>query len=155
MTPRRILLLVGGLAAFGVAYFIYARFFGSVDGLPVLPPRLLAVSEGTVLPPERPTLPTIEMLKTAFGVDAPETESVNYPTQLEFRQIDSSIVVAAGSPPGDPDSNRVPLSPFSVAVFRKPRPEHLRQPGEAQEISTIHADRGFWYSIASSTRRPT
>ncbi|MFM8274865.1 MAG: hypothetical protein ACKODX_21385, partial [Gemmata sp.] len=32
--------------------------------------------------------------------------------------------------------------PFSVAVFGKPKPAHLRQPGEVTEISTIHADKG-------------
>ena len=141
MTPRRILLLVGGMVACGVAYVLYARLFGSVDGLPQLPARMLAVGEGKLRPPERPTSPTIELLKLGFGDNAPETESAHYPTQLEFRQANSSIVIAAGSTPSKPDSERIPLSPFSAAVIRKERPAHLRQPGEAREISTIHADK--------------
>jgi hypothetical protein len=143
MTPRRILLLVGGLVAFAAAYFGYARFIGWLDGLPLLPPKMLIASQGSFVLPERPTSPTIEMLKVAFGDGSPELDPVNYPTQLEFRRSpETSVVVASGSPPSNPNSTRVPLTPFSVAVFRKPRPDHVLEPGEISEISTIHADRG-------------
>src|SRR5262245_57418966 len=141
MTPRRILLLMGGLFAFGVVYAIYARVFGWLDGLPVLPAEKLNAATGEFRPPPRATSPTIERLKEAFGADSPETEPAFYPTQLECRNGDSSIVLAAGSPPSTPNSNRVTLKPFSVAVFSKPRPAHLLQPGEVNEISTVHSDK--------------
>jgi hypothetical protein len=136
-------LLVAGLFVFGTAYVIYARSFGWIDGLPVLQERMLKPSVGTFRLPERPTSPTIERLKIAFGENSPETESSNYTTQLEFVQNpETSVVLACGSPPSNPNSNRVTLTPFSVAVFKKARPEHLREPGEIGEISTIHADKG-------------
>jgi hypothetical protein len=127
-----------------MAYVIYARSFGWIDGLPLLPQRMLTHSEGTFRLPERPTSPTIELLKIAFGENSPETESSNYTTQLEFRQNpETSVVLASGSPPSNPNSNKVTLTPFSVAVFKKARPEHLREPGEIGEISTIHSDKGI------------
>ena len=92
MTPRRILLLVAGLAAFGVAFAAYARLFGWLDGLPLLPQRLLRPADGTFRPPARVTSPTIELLKAAFGDNSLETDSGNYPTQLEFRNGESSVV---------------------------------------------------------------
>ena len=97
MTPRRILLLVGGLVTFVVAYFLYARFFGWLDGLPVLPSKMLTPSEGTYRLPDRPTSPTVEKIKLAWGDTSPETESANYPTQLEFQYSpETSIVIATG-----------------------------------------------------------
>jgi hypothetical protein len=143
MTPRRILLLVGALAAFAVVYAIYARAFGWLDGLPTLPAKLREEADGRFRPPARPTSPTIDRLKLAFGEHAPETEPAFYPTQLEFRSPggDTSLVLACGRPPANPNSRRVELSPFSVAVFSKPRPAHLLQPGEVNEITTFHSDK--------------
>jgi len=141
MSPRRILLLVGSLLACAAAYLTYEEFFGWLDGLPLLPPRMLAASDGRFRPPPQATSPTLELLKLAFGENSPELESLHYPTQLRFLQGDKTHVLAAGSPPTNPNSNRVTLSPFSLAVISKPRPEHLRQPGELPEICTIHADR--------------
>ncbi|MCE9566874.1 MAG: hypothetical protein K8U57_33125 [Planctomycetes bacterium] len=141
MNPRRILLLVGGFAAFAAAYLIYAQMFGWLDGLPILPPKMLIASDGTFQPPERLTSPTIELIKQAFGDKCPETEPTHYPNQLRFQQGDTTMVIAAGSLPSNPNSNRIMLSPFSVAMFSKPRPKHLQQPGEVTEVSTIHSDR--------------
>ena len=143
MTPRRILLLLGGLFAFGVIYAVYARAFGWLDGLPILQDKMLVAGDGMVRPPERATSPTIERLREAFGNNAPETEAAFYPTQLEFRSVsgDTSLVVASGSPPSNPNSKSVTLTPFSVAIFSKPRPAHLLQPGEVNEITTFHSDK--------------
>jgi len=141
MNPRRILLLIGGFAAFAATYIVYAQLLGWLDGLPILPPRMLLESKGECRPPVRLTSPTIELIKIAFGDKCPEAEPAHYPTQLRFLQGDTTIVFAAGSPPSNPNSNRITLSPFSVALFGKPRPEHLLSPGEVTEISTIHSDR--------------
>lgn len=141
LTPRRVLLLLGGIIAFGGVFGVYSQFLGWLDGLPQVPPHFLEPDHGKLRPPERPTSPTIELLKTAFGRDCLEQQTAIYPTQLEFRNGDSSVVLAARPAPQEPGSNLVVLSPFSLAVFRKPRPEHLRQPGEVAEVSTFHADK--------------
>ena len=41
-TPRRVLLLIFGVAVFGLAFGVYSRFLGWIDGLPPLPGELLA-----------------------------------------------------------------------------------------------------------------
>ena len=142
MTPRRILLLIGGLFAFGAVYALYARAFGWLDGLPPAGRDAAAGRAASIRPPPRPTSPTIERSKRRSGEHAPETESVNYPTQLEFRNGDTSLVLASRQPAEQPELRTASRSsPFSVAVFGKPQPEHLRQPGEAHEITTFHADK--------------
>ncbi|MBA4187065.1 MAG: hypothetical protein C0467_03515 [Planctomycetaceae bacterium] len=134
--------MVGGFAAFAATYIVYSQMLGWLDGLPILPPsKLIASTDRSCVPPVHLTSPTIELIKVAFGEKCPEAEPGHYPTQLRFLQGDTTIVFAAGSPPSNPNSNRIALSPFSVAMFGKPRPEHLRTPGEVTEISTIHADR--------------
>jgi len=141
MTPRRILLLMSGLFAFGAVYAIYARVFGWLDGLPTLKEAMLERAEPQFRPPPRPSSPTIDRLKQAFGDQAPETEPGFYPFQLQFRNGETSLVLASGSPPSSPNSKRVTLTPFSIAIFSKPKPAHLLQPGEVNEITTFHADK--------------
>ena len=82
MTPRRIVLTIFALMAFGFVYAIYNRLFGWIDGLPLLPGRMLIQNDSTIQPPNRPTSPTIERLKQAFGDKSPETEPAFYPMQL-------------------------------------------------------------------------
>ncbi len=143
LTPRRTMLLLAGFVLFAGAYSTYAQLLGWLDGLPQLPAKMLLKANGSFAPPERPVSPTHQKIVEAFGDKSPETNYSHYETQIEFRSGDSSIVVAAGKPPSNPKSPRVTLTPFSVAVFSKPKPAHLRQPGEVTEISTIHADRGI------------
>src|SRR5262245_30559847 len=142
-TPRRVVLLLAGLLLFGGAYGVYARVLGWLDGLPQVPAKFLKSPDVTMRPPDRPTSPTVEKLKEAFGPDCPELSDQNYPMKLEFRNGESSVVLAAGATPLVPNSKRVTLAPFSLAVFGKPRPPHLRQPGDAVEISTFHADKAI------------
>ena len=141
MSPRRMLLLLAGVVAFGAVYAVYAHALGWLDGLPQLPPEKLKHQVGPPPPPRRNGSPTIEMLKIAFGPTCREQDTQSYPTQLQFLNGDSSIVLACGTPPLNTGSNRVVLTPFSLAVFGKPRPEYLREPGEATEVSTFHADK--------------
>lgn len=140
-TPRRTLLLLAGFVLFGAAYGAYARALGWLDGLPQLPEKLLQPYVGDAAPPPRDASPTSVKLAAAFGPRSPETDYALYETQLEFRNGESSVVVAAGPVPANPNSNRVTLTPFSLAVFGKPRPAHLRRPGEVTEITTIHSDK--------------
>jgi hypothetical protein len=142
-TPRRVVLLLAGVLFFGGSYAGYARLLGWLDGLPQLPEKFQRQAAPGLLPPERATSPTVERLKEAFGPDCPEQSDQNYPTKLEFRNGESSVVLAAGAAPLIPNSNRMTLAPFSLAVFGKPLPPHLRQPGEVVEISTFHADKAI------------
>jgi hypothetical protein len=139
-TPRRVLLLLAGTLMFGGVYGVYAHALGWIDGLPQLPARMLEHARGEFRPPDRPLLPTVERLRVAFGPGCEEENPSTYANQFTFRSGDSWVVVATGRVP-NPDGTRVVLSPFSVAVFGKPRPAHLRAPGEVEEISTFHADK--------------
>lgn len=131
-TPRRILMLVVGLFAFGAAYAGYAQFLGAIDGLPNLPAKYLEAVDGPLPPLTFNESPTIQRLKDAFGENCVEIES-NYPTRLELR--DQGIVFAAGRPdPIDNPSRFVRLAPFSMAQFGKPKP------GQITEITTMHGD---------------
>ena len=129
-TPRRVLLLLGGILLFGGVYGFYARFLGWMDGLPQLPARLLRPSDDpNAKPPTvRVVSPTIEHIREAFGPDCLEQNSLHYPTQLEFRNpvSNTSTVLACGSPPFNNASKSLTVSPFSVATFGAPKPEHLR-----------------------------
>ena len=140
-TPRRVLLLLGGILFFVGVYVGYAHLLGWLDGLPQLPAPMLREADGVFRPPVRTISPTVQRLLDAFGPDCPEQQSAYYPTQLEFRNGDSSVVLAAGPTPLSPNSHRVTLAPFSLAVFGKPKPAHLLPPGEVVEISTFHADK--------------
>ncbi|AWM37154.1 hypothetical protein GobsT_49120 [Gemmata obscuriglobus] len=143
LTPRRTMLLLAGFMLSAGAYFAYAQLLGWLDGLPQLPAKMLVPADpGSFVPPERSTSQTLHKLVVAFGENSPETNYSHYETQIEIRNGESSIVVAAGKAPSNPNSKRVTLSPFSIAIFSKERREHLRQPGEVTEITTIHADKG-------------
>ena len=136
-------MLLAGFLAFGTAYAVYARFLGWLDGLPQLPDEMKIASNGEFRPPENPQAPTQVRLADAFGPKAPETDYAYYPNQFSFLNGDSVVVLASGPVPANPDSHRVTLSPFSLALFGKPKPAHLRKPGEVPEITTIHADKGI------------
>ena len=95
------MLLLGGVLLFAGAYGFYARCLGWLDGLPQLPERLLAKAPpGFEVRPKTGTIsPTIERLREAFGPDCREQQAAFYPTQLEFRNGETSTVLASGSPP--------------------------------------------------------
>ena len=144
LTPRRTMLLLAGFVLFAGAYAVYAQLLGWLDGLPQLPAAALLKSDGSFTPPKRPDVaPTQQRLIEAFGENSPETNDSHYLMQFLFPSGDSSVLIASGMPPDKPNSHRVTLSPFSIAVFSKPKAAHLRQPGEVAEISTAHADKGI------------
>lgn len=144
-TPRRIGVLLITFVALAGTYAVYARALGWLDGLPLLPSAKLPKKDGkSVPPPQRSNdvSPTELRIIEAFGPSAAELSSA-YPTKLEFRNGDSSIVLAAGPFPLEPGAKTIELVPFSLAVFGKAKPEHLRKPGEAIEINTFHADKAI------------
>lgn len=144
-TPRRVLLLLSGILLFGGVYGFYARTLGWMDGLPQVPGKWLVHSDKEArIPTVRTTSPTIERIREAFGPDCLEQNRSHYPTQLEFRSSDNtSTLLACGTPPFNNNSNRIALTPFSVATIGAPKPAHLRQPGESPEINTFHADKAI------------
>lgn len=141
LTPRRTLLLLVGFVLCCTAYVGYAQLLGWLDGLPQLPDSMLKISDGGFRPPDRTISPTQLKLREAFGPNAIETDYIHYPNQFSFMNGDSRIVIATGQVPSKPESTRVPLSPFSLAIFGRPKPAYLRQPGEVTEITTIHSDK--------------
>lgn len=144
-TPRRIALMLAGLAGFTAAFAAYAQVLGGIDGLPELPAAYLVVGDVNVKFENGPVSPTLLRLKEAFGPGSAEiTDAITYKTKLELR--DKGMVFACGQPvfASDPAAAKfVTVSPFSLAFFGKPRPDYLRAAGEATEITTFHADKAI------------
>lgn len=131
-TPKRVLLLVMGLAVFITAYAVYARNLGHIDGLPPLPEDFEPSADGGTSNPD--PLPSREneadrRLRQAFGEECPELKRT---IKLEVRM--RGIVLAADQFKIE-DDGRVKLQPFSIALFGKTK-------GAAQlpEINTIRSD---------------
>ncbi|HEX4607971.1 MAG TPA: hypothetical protein VH092_07185, partial [Urbifossiella sp.] len=127
-TPRRVMLLLVGTLVFGGVYGAYARALGWIDGLPQLPARMLEPTDGKFRPPDRNTIPTVQLLREAFGPGCAEENPTTYANQFTVLNGDSRVAIATGRMP-NPDGKWVTLSPFSVAVFGKPKPAHLLAPG--------------------------
>lgn len=147
-TPRRILLLLLGLAGFVAAYAGYAYFLGGIDGLPQLPPKFVTPADGKFdFDLTRDVSPTIKKLELAFqyfNPSCPEArDSTTYQIRLEMPQPDDSKVLLATGPLeiGKTQPRRVTVSPISVAVFGRPKPRSEQQPGDQDPIYTVHADR--------------
>ncbi len=141
-TPRRVVLLLLGLAGCVGTYLLYSTFLGGVDGLPQLPEKFLLRGEDQDIELPGPgDSPTYVRLRQAFGPNSLEVlDTVAYKTRLEMR--DRGLVFACGQMEfANPPQPFVTVSPFSVAFFGKPKQPHELQPGEAQEISTFHADK--------------
>src|SRR5438445_2779467 len=98
-TPRRVALLLCGMVLFFAAYFGYARALGWLDGLPQIPPKYTIPNNGEFYVQKSAVSPTTQRLIEAFGADCPELSDQNYPTKLEFRNGESSVVLAAGATP--------------------------------------------------------
>jgi hypothetical protein len=126
-TPRRVLLLILGIALFGAAFGVYARFLGWIDGLPELPTELLARRAETEPLAQLSFSPVEAKLQQAFG---PGCIEIGYSLKIEMRA--KGMVLAASEVRIDPEG-RVKLWPFSLATFK----EH---PGQHPEINTVHAD---------------
>jgi hypothetical protein len=143
-TPRRILLLLLGLAGFVGTYFGYAYLLGGVDGLPELPPELAVPAPDQIPPPPPdPVSQTIRKLELAFGPTSQEViDTVSYKTRIELRE--RGILIASGQPEFSQEPSRfVTVRPFSVAFVEKPKKAHLLKPGEVEEVSTFHADKAI------------
>lgn len=134
-TPKRVLLLVMGFAVFISAYAVYARYLGSIDGLPPLPvdcePSEIA-DESTGLPPAARENEADRRLRQAFGEECPELKRT---IKLEVRT--RGVVLAADQFKIE-DDGRVKLQPFSIAIFGK-----TKNAAEQPEINSIRSDVAF------------
>ena len=136
-TPRRIGLVLLGLAGAVGAYLGYSIAFGSIDGLPTLPDKFHIPASGQQLIVNFPVSRTERNLAEAFGPTSPEvTDNLTYKTRIELQE--RGMVIASG-PPNPDGTPFVTVSPISVAQFGKLSAG--TKPGEAREISTFHADK--------------
>jgi lipopolysaccharide export system protein LptA len=134
-TPRRIGLLLIGIAMFGTSYAGYARcHLGTIDGLPTLPEELRRpVDSNRHIESPPPRTSRVEAkLRQAFGE---ECQELKHPIKLELNS--KSMVLAAGMAKFDEDG-RVYLEPVSVALFGKNQND-----GKGVEINTIKGDRAW------------
>src|SRR5579859_654937 len=130
-TPRRVLLLVLGFVACAATFGVYYRFLGWIDGLPTLPEKYLATTAISVLPGESlPDEPIIKRrIRQAFGERCAE---LGYTIKSVVQS--QEILLATDRVEIEPDG-RLKLTPFSLAIFGKPRPET-----GFPEINTVHCD---------------
>jgi lipopolysaccharide export system protein LptA len=115
-TPKRILILLGGLAVFVAGYFIYSYFLGGIDGLPVLTAEYLPLGKGEqFIPPPIGDSEgdTAAKLKKAFSAECEELKRA-----IKLNLPSRGILLAAEQFDIEKDG-RVKLSPFSAAVFHK------------------------------------
>ena len=137
-TPRRVLLLLAGLAVVVGGLLVYVWFLGGYDGLPVLPPAYLKTADRNTPVPGGQVGTTVGLLQLAFGRNSPEGASDVRAYRHRLPITGRNGVMAIGPPQTD-GTPRVVVAPVSVALFgqRNPRPK----PGEQVEITTLHADR--------------
>ncbi len=127
-TPKRILILIAGLALFMTGYGIYAFFLGGIDGLPELP---ISYAWGDSPPHIGPVENKIEKkLKQAFGDPCPELKR-----SIQLDLPPKGWGLAANTFEPEPDG-RIKLSPFSAFMI----PKNQDKKGEKLEINTIRCD---------------
>jgi hypothetical protein len=133
-TPKRVLLLLAGLAVFLTGYEVYAHFLGGIDGLPPLPAAYLAdpTRQHLDLPPPKES-DADRKLRQAFGL---ECDEVKRPIKLDVRS--RRMVLATTQVKVDEPDGRVKLIDFSLAIWSD-------QAGDATypEINTIRGKEAY------------
>lgn len=132
-TPRRLVMLMGGLVVFTAAYLIYAGLFGRIDGLPPLPVALLDRRSADSAEPilQSRDVNIDKKLHRAFGANCIET-TFNHKIELQK----NGVILATNDVKIDPDG-RCRLKPFSIAVVKE------RGPNLDAEIYTVHSDEAY------------
>src|SRR5260221_3024485 len=117
-TPKRIGLLILGLAVFVTAYVVYANVlrFGNIDGLAPLPTAYWPSQDddSTTRPdPDSPPEGMVErLLRLAFGDGC---EQVHWPFRIHMQRKNMAFAFKKYVPI---DGN-VELTPVSIALFNK------------------------------------
>ena len=135
-TPRRIGLVLLGLAGALGAYIGYSLAFGSIDGLPNLPDRFLLPATGQQVFDAGPVSRTERKLAEAFGANSIEATDNNVTYKLKVEMHGGASVIASGPTIVD-GTPIVTMTPISFAQFGK----SSGKPGDVREISTFHADK--------------
>ncbi len=134
-TPKRILILLGGLTLFVAGYFVYAYFLGGIDGLPVLTAEYLPLPPGQVTEDDptkgRKTGESELKLNYAFGNGC---EEATRKIKIDLRSRE--VILAAQYFEIIPDG-RVKLQPFSAAKFTE------NKAGGHPEIKTMKSDSAY------------
>ncbi|HYV39575.1 MAG TPA: hypothetical protein VE988_28060, partial [Gemmataceae bacterium] len=130
-TPKRILLLSGGLALFIAGYTVYAFFLGGIDGLSPLPEAYGRAIGDPIIPPSADS-DVDRKLQLAFGQQCPQMKQ---PYKFEDRK--KGMVVAAAEASFKEPDGRVKLTDFSVAIYK----DHTD--GSFPEINTITSNHAF------------
>ena len=115
-TPKRVILLVAGIAVFLTGFEVYAYFLGGIDGLPPLPAFYQPAPGSPVRVAEPPReSETDRKIRQAWGTDC---EEVHRPIKLDVRS--KNMVLATNDVKIDEEHDgRVKLIGFSLAVFGK------------------------------------
>ncbi len=134
-TPKRLLILLGGLVLSMTGYLIYAFFLGGIDGLPLLSEDYLPIYVNGGIPPlPAPSDGEIDKkLKQAFG-----TECEEWRRPLLLNLTSKGILLAANQCDIETDG-RVKLYPFSAALF----PKNNRPDAPFPEINTVQCETAF------------
>jgi len=135
-TPKRVLLLVAGIAVFLTGYEVYAYFLGGIDGLPPLPVVFLPVPPGAPHPPAPPPRESDadRKLRQAFGAECAEaTRPIKMDVRSRRMVLATNEVII-----GDELDGRVRLNDFSLAIWGN-------NLGDAAypEINTIKSDKAL------------
>lgn len=133
-TPKRILILLGGLALFLTGFGVYTYFLGGIDGLPPLGDEFLPDPNGRVIreTTKYPAITIDRKLVWAFGLECPELQRS---IKLDLSQKGWGI--AAGEFENLPDG-RIKLFPFSA--FLAPNKQVA---DKIPEINTLRCDEAY------------
>jgi len=112
-TPKRILILIAGLAIFLSGYGVYAYFLGGIDGLPPLPPEYCELGPPIAAPSGAPVNAIDTKLKQAFGEECEELKRM---IKLDLRRKGWGLASDQFEPEKD---GRIKLTPFSAFILTK------------------------------------
>jgi lipopolysaccharide export system protein LptA len=132
-TLKRVMLLLAGTVLFLLAYVVYDRVLGGINGLPPLPESCYPEVSSTSHIPHTTDPPLLEeLLQQAWGTGCKELKwmirLVVQPRGLVLAAEDFKIT----------KDGRVLLAPLHIALFGK-----STEPGQFPEINTIEAEEAY------------
>ncbi|MFL5329433.1 MAG: LptA/OstA family protein [Gemmataceae bacterium] len=131
-TPRRLVLLLVGIAGCTALYFGYYQILGRIDGLPPLPTAYFerrTADDADFPTPSRNQIIDVK-LQRAFG---PQCEELRYNHRLELQK--NGVILAMNQVTFE--DGRCKLKPFSIAVVKE------RGLGVDPEVYTVHSDEAY------------
>ncbi len=133
-TPKRILILIAGLALFVTGYGVYVFFLGGIDGLPPLADVFLPGDGPTPGPINPPPVTSIDAkLSRAFGAECPE---LHRSIKIDIPSRGWGMAADLFEPQPD---GRIKLMPFSGFLIAKKQKADAKFP----EINTLRCDEAY------------